>query len=222
MPTFWRVLDNAPLFDAETSQGKPNPQSTRQRWERGEYNSTHKSCPPEWKEKWIQGHTSHTDYQRDDLRCATGLHTHAALRAFLAAANKYGFAETWPDHVLVAVGELDGTCAWETKEQAWHYVVGKLPEQNIEDCTITDEKLELLSVVEFNGEELDVAIPEGQGDGGGRQVRVTNRGFTLPARKFADANGFTIRLASMEINLDSPAEDDESKADEGPASPVPG
>ncbi len=216
MPTFWRVLDNAPLFDAETLQIKPNPQSTRRRWERGEYNSTHKSCPSEWKEKWLQGHTSQTDYKQDDLRCATGLHTPAALSAFVAAAVDHGFAVPWPDNVLVAVGELDGTCAWETKEQAWHYVLGKLPEQAIESCTITDEKLYLSSVVEFTGEDLGVAIPEGQGDGGGRQVRVTNPGFISPARQFAAANGFAIPLASMEINLDSPAEDDESKAVEGP------
>jgi hypothetical protein len=208
VPTFWRVLDDAPLFDPETLTAAPNPQSTRRRWGRGEYNSTHKSCPTEWQAKWLQGHMAAADYGPADLSCATGLHTPAALNAFLAAAATHGFAAPWPDDVLVAVGELDGTCAWETREQAWYYVLGKLPDQAIEDCTITDEKLDLSSVVEFTGDDLGVAIPEGQGQGGGRQVRVTHPGVIKPARQFAQENDFVIPIASNEINLDVPGEDD--------------
>lgn len=208
MPMFWRVLDDAPLFHLETLKVTPNPQSTRRRWGRGEYNSTHNSCPPEWQAKWLQGHMAAADYGPADLRCAVGLHTPAALNTFLATAETHGFAALWPDDVLVAVGELDGTCAWETQEQARHYVLGKLPEQAIEDCTITDENLDLSSVVEFTGDELGVAIPEGQGGGGGRQVRVTHPGVVKPARHFAEENGFVIPLVSDEINFGFPGEDE--------------
>jgi hypothetical protein len=63
-------------------------------------------------------------------------------------------------------------------------------------------------VVEFTGDDLGVAIPEGQGEGGGRQVRVTHAGVIKPARQFAQENGFTIPVESNEIKLDVPGEDE--------------
>jgi hypothetical protein len=206
MSTFWRVLDDAPLFDTESLTVAPNPQSTKRRWSRGEYNSTHMSCPPEWQEKWQQGHTSASQYSSADLNCATGLHTQSALDRFLVNAADFGLVAPWPDDVLIAVGELDGTCAWETKEQAWHYVLGKTPEQSIEDCAISDEKLDLSFIVEFAGDDVGVAIPEGHDEGGGRQVRVTHPGVIKPARQFAEENGFTIPLEINDISLDVPGE----------------
>jgi hypothetical protein len=209
MPTFWRVLEDAPLLNAESLEVTVNPQSTRRRWGRGEFNSTHKSCPLEWQQKWLQGQTAAADYGPADLNCNTGLHTQDALNAFLAAAQAHGLGVPWPDDVLVAVGQLEGICAWETKEQAWHYVLGKLPDEAIDDCTITEEKLAMSSVVEFTGDDLGVAIPEGQGEGGGRQVRVTHPGVIMPAQQFAEVNGFVIPWGSNDINLDNAGEDDE-------------
>jgi len=120
----------------------------------------------------------------------------------------------------LTVSRLPGrmTCSWPSvnltapargrRGSRRYYVLGKLPDQAIEDCTITDEKLDLSSVVEFTGDDLGVAIPEGQGQGGGRQVRVTHPGVIKPARQFAQENDFVIPMASNEINLDVPGEDD--------------
>ena len=112
MALFYRVLDNA------VDTGRPPEQSTKRRWDRHEYNSTHVACPKEWDAAYKGDGRKPEDF---DVKCEWGIHTPAAIAAFLAAKHDYEElpADSWPWEVLVAVGELDGTCAFTNPESAW-------------------------------------------------------------------------------------------------------
>ncbi len=49
--TFYRILMIEHDVDDEKHTTTVNPQSTKLRWERKEYNSTHKAPPEKWYEK---------------------------------------------------------------------------------------------------------------------------------------------------------------------------
>ncbi len=118
------------------------------------------------------------------LSCIDGLRTQEALDAFKVAVEEQGNDEAWPKEIRIAVGELDGTVAWETPIKAWEYVLGQA------DGEITPEFLDQSYVVEFEGVNLGKPIPERLG--GGRQVKVTDPGRIILARQFAKENGYEI------------------------------
>lgn len=193
MKVYYRVLDDAD----DPNRRRRN--STKRRWDRGKYNSTHAACPKEWLETYRK---NENDYR---LRCSWGLHTDAALDCFRKAMLKCDAEPTeWPRRVLAKVGELDGTCAFQHPEEAWAYVLG---------CTNSDTAIEISEmvlhqtwVVEFEGEDLGIAIPEAQG--GGVLVRVKSPGSVYTAEEFARRHGYDIRLAEDGGEIDLRSEHD--------------
>jgi hypothetical protein len=189
MATFYRVLDNA-------ENGKsPKEQSTKERWARQEYNSTHSACPKEWIEK-------HRKNENDfKLLCSWGLHTNSALDSFLEAVANYGLdPDKWPFNVLVRVGELDGTCAFKHPKEAWNYALGHSKDD--EKTEINEMVLVQTWVVEFEGEDLNVAIPEEKG--GGVLVRVLNPGNMYTAKDFAKRHGYSVTMTTDEDDINLP------------------
>lgn len=177
MPTFYRVLDDAPDIKG------PRHHSPYRRWMRGEYNCTHNACPPEWINAWNAGKRAAGAF---NLHCADGLHTPSALDIFLEAAeghNSLAPSEP-PGGDPITMGQLEGTCAFQEPKQAWTYVLGN--EENPASLT----KVQMTSVVVFEGEDLHVAIPEKKG--GGVQVRVINPGTMYSAVRFAELHGFQL------------------------------
>lgn len=194
--TFFRVLEDAPIFDAATGQVRVNHQSTYRRWLRYEYNSTHNAIPPQWIGYWNAGKRLEHEF---DLLCPDGLHTQAALRAFLAAAAAAGGAPinpVAPPGDPISIGELDGTCAYMTREEAWKYVLGDA------DNPASLEIVQLSYVIEFTGVDLGIQIPEE--DKGGMQVKVVNRGMVHNAVDYAKLHGLALPRENEggEISLD--------------------
>lgn len=185
---FYRVLDDAP--DPITNSQE---NSTRRRWGRGECNCNHLDCPNEWTLLWKSGEREANEYP---LECSTGIRTKAARTAFLriAADRDEAEAKAWPKADLLATGELDGTCAWETAQQAWNFAFRDL------DDGIDRMHLELIYFVEFEGEDLDVEIPETHG--GGRQVKVTDAGIIMRAVDFAESHGFELPPEPCDDDID--------------------
>jgi|GEM_PF-7105432 len=186
--TFFRVLENAPTIN-DAEQSVANPQSTLNRWKRFEYNSSHNAIPPDWIKEWNLGkHHAH----QIALLCADGLHTIAALKAFIVAATASGLGQIpiggAPGDPMV-IGELDGTCAYCTREEAWAYVLG----DNQNPASLT--KVNMTCVVEFTGLEMGIVIPEA--NSGGVQVKVITPGVPQSAVDYAHLH-----------NLDLPPEEE--------------
>lgn len=172
--TYYRVLEDSQILtDAGPAE---NPNSTLRRWTRGEYNSTHNAIPTSWVLDWNAGRRALRQF---NLLCADGLHTVAALKAFLAAAQGHDQLHLGavPGGDPIIIGELDGTCAFSTPQGAWGYVLG--------GGAAEDSILQILgaTVVEFLGIDLDIDIPEELQ--GGVQVKAVNTGNLLRGPQFA-------------------------------------
>ncbi|MGA2064470.1 MAG: hypothetical protein ABSG86_05855 [Thermoguttaceae bacterium] len=174
--TYYRVLEDLQIL-TDAGPG-PNPNSTLRRWTRGECNSTHNAIPASWVNEWNAGRRQ---FRQFSLLCAGGLHTFAALRAFLAAATAHGQNNLAlgdiPGGDPIVIGELDGACAYSTPEGAWNYVLG--------GANAADAVPQILSatIVEFTGLDMGIAIPEELH--GGVQVKVVTFGNFFKGPNFA-------------------------------------
>ena len=161
MPTFYRILDETTL-------------KTKQRWEQGNYTSSHGSAPTVWYDVWAGSQSEDIgDYKRDFW---WGIHTEAAVQSFIDSMKCHKASDIWPQEELNATGELNGVCAWKTREEAWAHAI--LPGQ-LDDTWI----------VEFEGIEM-CGLPEQAG--GGVQVRVDAAGHIYSAEEFAKEYGFDL------------------------------
>ncbi len=79
--------------------------------------------------------------------------------------------------------------------ESLYYVIGKTKDQKVKDCRITPHKLALTWVVEFQGEDLDLTIPERLG--GGVQVRVLDPGQIYSAEQFAKIHHFQFPIEAQ-------------------------
>jgi hypothetical protein len=181
--TFYRVLE-----DAQTHvNGVPgaNQNSTLRRWARFQFNSTHNAIPSSWVLAWNQGRRQ---FRQFDLLCADGLHTVAALQAFLAAATAHNQANlalgALPGGDPIVIGELDVTCAYSTPQGAWDYVLGGA------DPAAAVPQILSATIVEFTGLDMDIPIPEELH--GGVQVKVVNFGNFLKGPHFAQKHHFDL------------------------------
>jgi hypothetical protein len=104
MPIFYRVVDMKLL-------------KTKQRWEQGKYTSSHGSAPSAWYDEWRASYSE--DVEKYKLDYSWGIHTKAAVRSFIKSIKSHENCGIWSQNELNAAGELDGVCAWATREQAW-------------------------------------------------------------------------------------------------------
>ena len=126
-----------------------------------------------------QGCKAFVSVEDFDLLCDDGLHTQAALNTFLTMDPKN------PDATFNhAIGELDGTCAFTSRDSAWRYLMGD------QENPASLDKVRQSWIVEFPGIDLGVTIPEDKG--GGVQVKVINPGKVQRAEDVAKEFGFTL------------------------------
>jgi len=194
MTVFYRVVDDAESYSADTDGNilrTSKEQSTKRRWDGHKYNSTHMAPPTEWIEKYKEGYRQESDF---DLRFSWGQYTPDALRAFLRVAPKLLAlkVEQWPTDVRIAVGELDGTCSYRERREAWSYFLGCVTDDK---GKVEVEKLVLDQtwIVEFEGQDMGISIPEEKR--GGVQAQVITHGVMHRAEDFATDNGFPIPVA---------------------------
>jgi hypothetical protein len=175
----------------------PNPNSTLRRWQRCEYNSTHNAIPPDWITQWNVGMRHCRQFE---LLCGDGLHTVEALRLFIAGAA--AAAGPTPLSLIahsgnpLSIGELDGTCAFKTRAEAWKYVLGDA------NNPASLMKVKMTWVVEFRGIDLDINIPEAQG--GGVQVKVVHPGTPVNANLYAQLHGLNLPPEEEEGDVELP------------------
>jgi hypothetical protein len=164
---YYRVVDDV--------SGPNVSQSTLHRWRRGEYNGNHLFAPEEW---YVLHGAEIREVDEFPLKCSLGTWTSAARQAFIRLASEGRLADDNLSPVERAeIGEVEGTFAWSTPQQAWNY---GFPDP---DQGVSPESLTHIHVVEVEGEDLGVSIPEKLG--GGRLVKVLDAGVVRTPEEFA-------------------------------------